>query len=115
MNIPNLDYDCYLDSVEAHRNHQEEWLRSGYAPRGFYLKDCCLLKVGDTYHLFHIAGTPGVNCCLPGNEIWFGHATTPSFGPKSMAGRFVQLIKARLAAILMSCGSMGNTTCVTQQ
>jgi hypothetical protein len=79
MNIPNLDYECYRNSVEAHRIYQENWLTSGYAPRGFYLKDFCLFKVEGVYHLFHIAGTPGVSCCLPGNEIWFGHATTRDF------------------------------------
>jgi sucrose-6-phosphate hydrolase SacC (GH32 family) len=79
MNIRNLDYECYLHSVDIQRTYQEDWLRSGYAPRGFYLKDFCLLKVEHTYHLFHIAGTPGVSCCLPGNEIWFGHATTRDF------------------------------------
>ncbi len=77
--IPNLDYQCYLDAVTAQRGHQEDWLAVGYAPRGFYLKDFCLLRVGDTFHLYHIAGTPGVSCCLPGNEIWFGHATTTDF------------------------------------
>lgn len=79
MAIRNLDYECYLDSVKAHHDYQEDWLRTGYAPRGFYLKDFCLFKDKNTYHLFHIAGTPGVSCCLPGNEIWFGHATTQDF------------------------------------
>jgi len=46
---------------------------------GFYLKDFCLHEVGGVWHLYHIAGTPGVSCCLPGNEIWFGHASTRDF------------------------------------
>jgi len=79
MQIQNLDYEFYLDATKAHQEHQEDWLRAGYAPCGFYVKDFCLLKVKDTYHLFHIAGTPGVSCGLAGNEIWFGHATTRNF------------------------------------
>lgn len=79
MSIPNLDYQCYLEAVTEHRRHQEDWLVTGYAPRGFYLKDFCHIRASDGWHLFHIAGTPGVSCCLPGNEIWFGHATTTDF------------------------------------
>ena len=75
----NLDYQCYTDAIRLQESHQEDWLRLGYAPRSFYLKDFCLLEVGDTFHLFHIAGTPGASCCLPGNETWFGHATTRDF------------------------------------
>ncbi len=79
MTIENLDYKCYKDAVDSHRDFQEDWLKSGYAPRGFYLKDFCLFHKDDTFHLFHIAGTPGVTCCLPGNELWFGHAATKDF------------------------------------
>ncbi|MBS0632482.1 MAG: hypothetical protein JSS11_11240 [Verrucomicrobia bacterium] len=75
----NPDYQCYLDAVARQRAHQEDWLKVGYAPLGFYLKDFCLHEVGGVWHLYHIAGTPGVSCCLPGNEIWFGHATTRDF------------------------------------
>ena len=75
----NPDYQCYLDAVARQRAHQEDWLKVGYAPLGFYLKDFCLHEVAGTWHLYHIAGTPGVSCCLPGNEIWFGHATTRDF------------------------------------
>lgn len=77
--IPNLDYQCYLDAVRELNAHQEDWLKVGYAPKGFYLKDHCLIKAGGLYHLFHIAGTPDVSCCLPGNELWIGHATTADF------------------------------------
>jgi beta-fructofuranosidase len=77
--LRNLDYECYLDAIKNHREYQENWLEVGYAPHGFYLKDFCLIKVGGIYHLFHIAGTPNVSCCLPGNEIWFGHASTKDF------------------------------------
>ncbi len=79
MNIKNLDYKCYQDAVNKQRTYQEDWLKNGYAPTGFYLKDFCIIKEGGIYHLFHIAGTPGVSCCLPGNELWFGHATTKDF------------------------------------
>jgi hypothetical protein len=79
MNIKNLDYLCYTDAVKKQRDHQEDWLINGYAPKGFYLKDFCFTNNKDTYHLFHIAGTPGVSCCFPGNELWFGHATTKDF------------------------------------
>ena len=75
----NPDYQCYLDAVARQRAHQEDWLKVGYAPLGFYLKDFCLHEADGTWHLYHIAGTPGVSCCLPGNEIWFGHATTRDF------------------------------------
>jgi len=79
MSIRNLDYECYLEAVNRQRDYQQNWLQTGYAPRGFYLKDFCLFHHGDSYHLFHIAGVPNVSCCLPGNEIWFGHATTKNF------------------------------------
>jgi predicted GH43/DUF377 family glycosyl hydrolase len=87
MAVKNLDYQCYKNSVEIHKNYQEDWLKNGYAPRGFYLKDFCLISVPSKvetgspleWHLFHIAGTPDVSCCLPGNEIWFGHASTYDF------------------------------------
>jgi predicted GH43/DUF377 family glycosyl hydrolase len=75
----NPDYECYLDAVSRQRAHQEDWLKVGYAPLGFYLKDFCLYEIDGTWHLYHIAGTPGVSCCLPGNEIWFGHASTKDF------------------------------------
>jgi len=74
-----MDYNCYRDSVTRQRQHQEDWLKVGYAPLGFYLKDFCLHEVDGTWHLYHIVGTPGVSCCLPGNEIFFGHATTRDF------------------------------------
>ena len=79
MHIPNLDYDCFVAAKKAQHEHQEDWLKTGYAPKGFYLKDFCLIRAENEWHLFHIAGTPGVSCCLPGNEIWFGHATTSDF------------------------------------
>lgn len=79
MEIRNLDFECYRGAVRRQAEYQEEWLKTGYAPRGFYLKDFCLIRQADQWHLFHIAGTPGVSCCLPGNEIWFGHATTKDF------------------------------------
>jgi len=79
MTIRNLDYECYLEAVNSQRDYQEDWLKTGYAPRGFYLKDFCLIECDGVYHLFHIAGVPNVSCCLPGNEIWFGHATTADF------------------------------------
>jgi arabinan endo-1,5-alpha-L-arabinosidase len=79
MNPSNPDYQCYLDAITRQRAHQEDWLRTGYAPLGFYLKDFCLHEVAGVWHLYHIAGTPGVSCCLPGNEVWFGHATTRDF------------------------------------
>lgn len=75
----NPDYQCYLDAVARQRAHQEDWLKVGYAPLGFYLKDFCLLESRGVWHLYHIAGTPGVSCCLPGNEVFFGHATTRDF------------------------------------
>lgn len=75
----NADFACYAEAVARQRTHQEDWLRVGYAPLGFYLKDFCLHREGDVWHLFHIAGTPGVSCCLPGNEVFFGHATTRDF------------------------------------
>lgn len=79
MHVRNLDGECYRDAVARQRAHQEAWLTKGYAPRGFYVKDFCLLEQDGIFHLFHIAGTPGVSCCLPGNELWFGHATTRDF------------------------------------
>lgn len=61
MVVQNLDYECYLDAVKTHRERQEDWLREGYSPRGFYVKDFCLIKAGEIWHVFHIAGTPGVS------------------------------------------------------
>ena len=75
----NLDYEFYLDAIKQHSGYQEDWLRTGYAPQGYYLKDFCLIKEKGLWHLFHIAGTPGVSCAVPGNEIFFGHATTKDF------------------------------------
>ncbi len=79
MKIKNLDFECYKNAVREQREFQQDWLKLGYAPKGFYVKDFCLLKAGEAFHLFHIAGAPGVSCCLPGNEVWFGHATTRDF------------------------------------
>ena len=79
MNFENMDYKCYRDAITRQRQHQEDWLKVGYAPLGFYLKDFCLHEVGGVWHLYHIAGTPGVSCGLPGNELFFGHATTHDF------------------------------------
>ncbi len=75
----NLDYNCYINAITRHRDFQTDWLRKGYAPQGFYLKDFCLIESEGVFHLFHIAGTPSVSCCLPGNEIWIGHAATGDF------------------------------------
>ncbi len=74
-----MDFKCYRDAVESQRTHQENWLGKGYAPRGLYLKDFCLHEVAGVWHLYHIAGTPGLSCGLPGNEVFFGHATTRDF------------------------------------
>lgn len=79
MSFENMDFKCYRDAVESQRAHQENWLKVGYAPLGFYLKDFCLHEVDGIWHLYHIAGTPGVSCGLPGNEVFFGHATTRDF------------------------------------
>jgi len=79
MTGKNLDYECYRQAVNRQRTYQAHWLREGYAPKGFYLKDFCLIESEGVFHLFHIAGTPGVSCCLPGNEMWFGHAATKDF------------------------------------
>jgi hypothetical protein len=79
MPFENMDYMCYRDAVAAAKAHRRDWLREGYAPLGFYLKDFCLHEVDGTWHLYHIAGTPGVSCGLPGNELFFGHATTRDF------------------------------------
>lgn len=79
MTIRNLDYECFQEAMKEHREFQADWLKIGYAPNGFYVKDFCLFEHAGEFHLFHIAGTPGVSCCLPGNEIWFGHATTRDF------------------------------------
>lgn len=77
--IKNLDYMAYKTTVQGHKNYQTDWVKKGYAPLNFYVKDFSLVEVEGTYHLFHIAGTPGASCVLPGNEIWFGHATTKDF------------------------------------
>lgn len=77
--VRNLDFECYKDALDQQENHQENWRQAGYAPRGYYLKDFSIIEVNGLFHLFHIAGTPGVSCCLPGNEIWFGHATSRDF------------------------------------
>ncbi|MCU0644492.1 MAG: hypothetical protein MUC94_09535 [bacterium] len=77
--IENLDYKCYLDAIREHWQRQGDWLKIGYAPDKYYVKDFCLFETDGDFHLFHIAGTPGVSCCLPGNEIWFGHAKTKNF------------------------------------
>ncbi|UCE07458.1 MAG: hypothetical protein JSW07_05335 [bacterium] len=79
MQIENLDSKCYQDAIRQHWQHQKDWLKIGYAPDKYYLKDFCLFEKDGEFHLFHIAGTPGVSCCLPGNEIWFGHAMTRDF------------------------------------
>lgn len=79
MGFENMDFKCYRDATTRQRQHQEDWLKVGYAPPGFYLKDFCLHEVDGTWHLYHIAGTPGVSCGLPGNELFFGHATTRDF------------------------------------
>lgn len=79
LTTKNLDYECYREAVARHYITQTHWLREGYAPDGYYLKDFCLVEWEGVFHLFHIAGTPGVSCCLPGNEIWFGHAVTKDF------------------------------------
>ena len=44
MHIPNLDYDCFVAAKKAQHEHQEDWLKTGYAPKGFYLKDFCLIR-----------------------------------------------------------------------
>lgn len=79
MNFENMDGKCYREAVARQRAHQEDWLKVGYAPLGYYLKDFCLHEVNGVWHLYHIAGTPGVSCCIPGNEVFFGHATTRDF------------------------------------
>lgn len=35
MEIRNLDYECYLTAVNTQSEYQEDWLRVGYAPRGY--------------------------------------------------------------------------------
>lgn len=56
-----------------------DFFRDGYAPPGGYIKDYGIIRKGDTFHLFHITGNPSQECNFPGNEIFFGHATTKDF------------------------------------
>jgi hypothetical protein len=77
--FPNMDYRCYTDALAWQREPVGDVLRDGYVPRGYYLKDFCLYEHNGCWHLHHIAGVPGVSCCLPGNEVWFGHGSTRDF------------------------------------
>lgn len=55
---------------------QESFLAAGYAPPGGYVKDFSIIRHGDRYHLFHIDGRAAERCCMSGNEVSFGHAST---------------------------------------
>ncbi len=49
-----------------------------FAPTDHYVKDHTVLKVGDRYHLIYTMGTDSLGRGrMPGNEISFGHATSP--------------------------------------
>ena len=68
---------CGLPSSwEDHYAPGTDYLDSGYAPTGGYVKDFTMVHDGRAWHMFHIDGRPGENCNFDGNEIAFGHAST---------------------------------------
>lgn len=43
---------------------------------GRYINDHCIVRNGDTYHLFYILGDVGKGCYTPGNEVVIGHSVS---------------------------------------
>lgn len=54
----------------------ENCIADGYAPRGFGVVDFSIIRVGPTYHLFHIAHVRDNSYNAPGHTSWLGHATS---------------------------------------
>jgi len=53
-------------------------LENGYTPAEGYVKDFSIvIDSSGVYHLFHITGQRGKGCFDEGNEVCFGHATSP--------------------------------------
>jgi hypothetical protein len=49
-----------------------------FAPLDHYVKDHAILRAGDRYHLIYTTGTDSLGRWMqPGNEVHFGHATSP--------------------------------------
>lgn len=49
-----------------------------FAPLDHYVKDHTIVRAGDRYHLIYTTGTDSLGRWMePGNEVHFGHATSP--------------------------------------
>ena len=72
--------NCRLhDRAEDYHFPKKSFLRDGYSTPGGYVKDFCIVRHEERFHLFHIDGRPGEHCTVTGNEISFGHASTVDF------------------------------------
>ena len=79
MSILNVDADCYQEDKKRQGEHQEEWLKTGYAPLMMSVNGPCIYHWDGIYHTYLIVGTPGLGACAPGNQLFIGHATTTDF------------------------------------
>jgi len=51
-------------------------IAQGYAPKAYNVADFTIIRVGKTFHLFHIPRVPGHSAIHLGHEHWLAHATS---------------------------------------
>jgi hypothetical protein len=72
------------DTVSGFATHINKWrfptgsfVRDGFVPTDSCVVDFTIVWDQGLYHLIHIEGRMGASCYVPGNQISFGHSTTP--------------------------------------
>ena len=80
MNNIEFEQALYAMRMERYRHPEVDIVRDGFRPVSGRVADFCVAERDGRYHFFYIErrlqeGTP----FYPGNEIYFGHASTPDF------------------------------------
>jgi hypothetical protein len=65
------------DHIHAWRFPAGDFLRDGFAPTDGCVWDFTIVRHEGLFHLIHIDGRMGASCYAPGNQISFGHSSTP--------------------------------------
>lgn len=65
--------------MDAYRHPEIDVIANGFRPVSGWVADFCVIEHGGRYHFFYIERKPEGTPFYPGNEIYFGHASTPDF------------------------------------
>lgn len=65
--------------MDAYRHPDVDIIVRGFRPLSGYVADFCVVEHCGAYHFFYIERKPEGTPFYPGNEIYFGHASTADF------------------------------------